>query len=182
MQKLLLVIAGVLAFFAVAVYGWWLLPRDHPEAPEKLAQAAIESGTAGEREIAAVRLSQQGRPAIAQLLKLLKSSNQAEVQVACIRGLGQAKCYNAIPILLRLMDDKSPMVRAQAGEATQTLLRVDYGFRADASEQDRRKVIARLRGWWATIKDSYEKKKRWYYYILQEQENEELHELTWEEL
>lgn len=154
MPKLLGIVAVLLGLAVVGVWGWRWLSSPRAVSPQELAQAALTTGTSQERENAAVRLSQFGRPARDHLLQVLGESKQPEVRAACILGLHQQWDYRSMSLLLGLMDDESPLVRAQAGATVQNMLRVDYGFHADDPPRKRHEVVKRLRAWWETFQKS----------------------------
>ena len=148
------IVTVLLGLAVVGVWGWQWLSRPRAVSPEELAQAALTADTPRERENAAVRLSQLGRPARDQLLQVLGQSKQPEVRVACIRGLHQQWDYRSVSLLLGMMDDESPLVRAQAGATIQDLLRFDFGFRANDPPQKRQEAIKQFRAWWETFQKS----------------------------
>jgi hypothetical protein len=144
------IVAGLLALAGLGFGGC----RQRVQTPEELAQAALEADTPEDRELAAVTLSQLGKPAREQLLRVLGESPQPEVRAVCIRGLGEQWYYGCVPLLLDTLDDDSLLVREQAGEAVQHLLRADYGYRAAAPLAERRDVTRRLRAWWEKFQRS----------------------------
>jgi hypothetical protein len=157
MRSPLVITAGILALGVAAFYGWWFYPRDRAESPEELAAAALHADTAVEREKAAVKLSQFGKPARVELVRVLRESRDAEVRVACIRGLAEQWDYRSVPLLFDTLDDPSPAVRTQAGEAVQNLLRVNYEFSkvcGDHQQAERAAAIDRLRARWAQFQRS----------------------------
>jgi hypothetical protein len=157
MRSPLGIVAAVLALCVAAVYGWWFYPRAAGETPEQLAAAALQAPTAAERERAAVKLSQLGKPARAELVRVLGESHDAATRVACLRGLAEQWDYRSLPQMLDLLDDPSAAVRVQAGEAVQNLLRVNYEFSkvaGTADDGERAVVIERLRERWKEFQRS----------------------------
>jgi hypothetical protein len=141
-------IACILAVSALAYYGWRFFSSPRVETPEELARTALTAGAADEREVAAVKLSQLGKPAREHFLHVLDESGQPEVRAACIRGLAEQWSYRDMPVLLRALEDDSVTVRAQAGQAVQLMLRINYEFRADDPEEKRQEVVKRLYKRW----------------------------------
>jgi hypothetical protein len=181
MQKQLAIVAGVLGLVVILLYARYFLFRQRPPSPEEAARAALNvSASPQTREEAAVRLATLGRPAVGQMVQVLKASDQSEVRAACVRGLGQAKSYNSMALLLQLMNDQSLAVRAQAGASVKILTRIDCDFRPEAPERERLESINRFRRFWENeIKPSYRRGGKWKVYILQQQ-GAELDELNWE--
>jgi hypothetical protein len=157
MFRPLVILAGVLAFAVAGVYGWRLLSLDRPPSADDLARAALQANSAEERELAAVGLSQLGKPAREHIVRVCTESSDPEVRAACLRGLADQWAYRQMPLLLDALDDESPLVRAQAGEAVQLLLKVDnvnYHFDAGAPPPERQKMVKRLRGRWKEFPES----------------------------
>ena len=154
MHKPLGILAGVLAIAVVGYYGWRLLSADRPPAPGELARAAIRADSAEEREQAAVHLAQLGKPAREYVVQVLAESKQPEVRAACIRGLADQWAYRQMAVLLDALEDESLLVRAQAGEAVQLLLKVEYGFNAHDPPEQRREVVKQLRERWKDFPNS----------------------------
>jgi HEAT repeat protein len=144
------IVAGILTLVGLGFGGC----QQRVPTPDELAQAALEADAPEDRELAAVTLSQLGKPAREQLLRVLGESPQPEVRAACIRGLAEQWYYGCVPLLLDTLEDDSHLVREQAGEAVQHLLRADYGYRADAPLAERRAVAKRLREWWQRFQRS----------------------------
>jgi hypothetical protein len=110
-----------------------------------------------DRQYAAVKLVELGKPARQQVLRVLDLSKQPEVRVACIQGLTEQWDYRSMPLLLDLMNDPSAAVRLQAGEAVQYLLRTDCQFsqvNGDNQQAERQPVIKRLRSDWEKFKSA----------------------------
>ncbi|MEI8372034.1 MAG: HEAT repeat domain-containing protein [Planctomycetota bacterium] len=118
-------VLAVLFLAVLFVYGYrWLFPPvPRAKSADELAAAALGDGTVKDRQYAAVKLSELGKPARRQLLHVLDQSQQAEVRVACIQSLTEQWDYRSMPRLFDLMDDPSPAVRQQADEAVQCLIR-----------------------------------------------------------
>jgi len=154
MLRSLGIVAGILALAVCGYYGWRFLSRPRIESPDELAQAALGAGTAEERETAAVGLSQLGRPAREQLLRVLAESQQPEVKVACIRGLAEQGAYRNMAVLLSALEDDSPLVRAQAGAAVEMMFKREYGFHANDPPEQRREAVKRLRQRWREFQNS----------------------------
>ena len=154
MFRPLVVLSGILALTALGYFGWLLFSGQRPESPEALARAALEAGTAEQREAAAVKLCQFGKPTREHLLHVLAESQQPEVRAACIRGLAEQWAYRHMRVLLDLLDDGDPLVRAQAGDGVQLMLKVEYGFNANAPPDQRREVVRRLRQRWKEFPES----------------------------
>jgi hypothetical protein len=154
MFRALVILAGVLAVAVAGVYGWRFLFPDRPPSADELAQAALQADSAEKRELAAIELSHSGKPARAQIVRVFTESQDPEVRVACLRGLADQWAYRQMDLMLDALDDPSPLVRAQAGESVQLLLKVDYGFNAAAPPEQRQEVVERLRERWRDFPNS----------------------------
>jgi hypothetical protein len=157
MSRPLAILVGLLAIAVAGVYGWGLLFPDRPPTADELAQAALQADSAEKRELAAVELSQSGKPAREQIVRVLTESKEPVVRAACLRGLADQWAYRQMSLLLDALDDESPLVRAQAGEAVQLLLKVDnvnYRFDANAPPVERQKMVKRLRERWKEFPES----------------------------
>lgn len=131
----------------------------HPRTPtaDDWAAAALGNGTASEREFAAVKLAQCGKPARKQLLRVLEQSKQPEVCVACIHGLVAMWDYRSMPQLIERMNDSSASIRLQAGIAVDCLLKRDYrlcDINGNHQETERKALIARAQADWNNFKHS----------------------------
>jgi hypothetical protein len=154
MLKPLGILAAVLAIAVAGVYGWRLLSAERPLTPETLAQAALQAASAEERELAAVQLLQFGKPAREHIVRVFTESKEPEVRAACLLGLADQWAYRQMPLMLDALEDESALVRAQAGEAVQLLLKVDYGFNAADPPERRQKVLKQLRERWKEFPES----------------------------
>jgi hypothetical protein len=154
MLKVLGILAGVLAIAVAGVYGWRFLFAERPTTPAGLAQAALHAGSAEERELAAVELTQLGKPAREYIVQVLAESKQPEVRAACIRGLADQWAYRQMGMLLDALEDESSLVRAQAGDAVQLLLKVEYRFNANAPPEQRQEMVKKFRERWKEFPNS----------------------------
>ncbi len=139
-------VLAVLSLVVILFYGYrWLFPRvPQAKSADELAVAALGDGTVKERQYAAVKLSELGKPARQQILRVLDQSQEAEVRVACIQSLTEQWDYRSMPRLFDLMDDPSPAVRQRADEAVQCLLRDCVVSRAQGDYQraERQRLIS----------------------------------------
>jgi len=122
-NKSLWVVFAVLFLVVTLVYGYRYLCSPRAKSADEWAAAALGDSPVKERQYAAVKLAELGKPARQQLLQVLAQSQQAEVRVACIESLTEQWDYRSMPQLFDLMDDPSPEVRQQAAAAVQCLLR-----------------------------------------------------------
>ena len=154
--KSLLVVAAVLLLAVILVYGYgWLFSGPKVRSADQWAAAAIGDGTVKQRQYAAVKLGELGKPARKQILGVLDQSKQPEIRVACIQSLTTQWDYRSMPLFLDLMNDPSAEVRLQAGEAVGCLLRRDYQFRkvnGDNQQKERQAVVKTMRSDWERFK------------------------------
>ncbi len=155
-RSLWAVLAG-LFLLVIFVYGYrWLFPPvARAKSADELAAAALGDGSVKDRQYAAVKLGELRKPARQQLLQVLDQSQQPEVRVACIQSLTEQWDYRSMPRLMDLMNDPSAAVRLQAGEAVQSLLRMDCHFNkvnGDNQQAERQAVIKRLQSEWEKFK------------------------------
>ena len=154
--RLLWTVFAVLSLAVLLVYGYRFLFRGPAvRSADEWAALALGGGTAKERQYAAVKLAEFGKPARQQILRVLDQSKHTEVRVACIQGLLQQWDYHSMPLLFELMNDPSAAVRQQAGQAVQYMAQVDRHFNkvnGDNQQAERQAVIKRLRADWEEFK------------------------------
>lgn len=156
--RLLWAVLVILLLAAALVYGYrFLFGRPAVRSADEWAAAALGDGEVKDRQYAAVKLVEFGKPARQQILRVLNLSQEPEVRVACIQGLTEQWDYRSMPLLFDLMDDPSAAVRLQAGEAVGHFLRTDYQFctvNGDNQQKERQAVIKRSRSDWERFKNS----------------------------
>lgn len=154
--KSLLAIAAVLLLAVILVYGYgWLFSGPAVRSADQWVAVAVGDGEVKQRQYAAVKLGELGKPARKQILSVLDQSKQPEVRVACIQSLTTLWDYRSMPLFLDLLNDPSAEVRLQAGETVGHLLRWDYQFRkvnSDNQQKERQAVIETMRSDWERFK------------------------------
>lgn len=127
--------------------------------PSSSAPPSAAAGSEEEQRAAALA-SQITRPLLkggvqpetAELLrKVLKTTQDPQVRVAIISGLGKARDPDSVPQFLDAMADDSPEIRKQAGAALERTCGFPHLFNPDASLAQRQEVITRYRTLWNTI-------------------------------
>lgn len=150
----LLGMAGILGLLVLTVYGCPFLSRTPVLPPEELARQALATGVPAECERAAVRLAQMDGSALVSLREVFEQSRTPEVRAAAITGLATQWDYESMPKLLDAMDDESPVVRARAVAAVQTMMSLNYDYNADAPPEARQEIAGKLRETWELYRNS----------------------------
>ena len=156
MQGKLLIVAGILLLVVGAVYWKYYLSGENVPSPEELAQQALTAATAEEKEAAAVRLSQSGKPGVEEMRRVYQQSDVAEVRAACVKGLGVLRDYDSMDVFFQSLEDESALVRGRAGVAMIRMLGRDYRFRASGSPADRAQAIAGMKKAWEEMEPDLE--------------------------
>ena len=146
-------IAVAVGICVLAYLGWRWASRPRPVSQETAAEAALRAATPEERELAAVRLTQFGKPAVAELVRVLQASPQPEVRAACIRGLAEQWSYRNMPALLDALEDESALVRAQAAQGVCRLMRITNDLRWDEPAPQRAEAVKGLRAEWRRFRE-----------------------------
>ena len=155
MSNALKITAACLAVLCLIVYACLYLPDSGSESVEELARQALEAGSPQQQEQAAVELAKASGPAACQQLhRVLRQSNVPAVRAACIHGLGTARNYEAMDLLLDALEDESPLVRGRAGVAVTRMIGRDYHFRPQASDEERAEAVNRIRKYWNELDGS----------------------------
>jgi len=144
-----------------------LVGCQQPPSPDELAQEALEAATAGEQELAAVKLAEvandnQLQPQLRQqakqcLQRVLKESRSPQVRAACIQGLSSLWDYDSMPAFLDALGDESDLVRGRAVVTIERMMSVSlagFGYRYDDPSAKRAPAIERVRKEWDTTRDS----------------------------
>ena len=63
--------------------------------------------------------------------------------------VGASKTTQHVPTLIDMLDDEDPAVRLTAGATLKSLTGHDTGYRASATQEERRKQQDAWRAWWA---------------------------------
>lgn len=164
-SRVLWAVLAVLLLAVAVVYGYrWLSRGEAKKNPVELAAKALADVPPQQRQIAAVKLVECGPPAREEIRRVLRESKQPEVRAACIQGMNEQYDYQSMRTLLDLLDDPSPAVRLQAGEAVQHMLLRDFGFRevnGEGQEAQRQALVAQMRAEW----DAFKKRKLYQAFI-----------------
>jgi hypothetical protein len=177
-RKILISVAGILLFTAVAYCGWlWLLRGQKPRSAEELAQIALtassaeeqqsaavdlggQSGQLGQRrgaeqpQLAAAELVQLGAHALPQMRQVFHESQSTEVRAQMILGLAQQWDLDSMPALLAAMDDPSLLIRGRAEMAVKKILTSVDDYRADDPPEKRRLALQAVRKRWDQMRAS----------------------------
>ena len=151
------VLFGVMATIALVVVGYYLwawLDNDESRSTDELTTAALHEPTLDRRESAAIELIDAGTDGTVALRRLAYESGDDQVRAAAMEGLGRSVDFESMDVLLAALDDDSATVRGRAGVVVARMLGRDRRFRADAPEEERRRIAQLYRDDWTYLKDS----------------------------
>lgn len=155
MRNVLLAAAGVLMILVLVVYGRRCFSGSEASgSPDELARLSLEAASPEEQEEAAAQLAQLGEPAREHLRRVLQQSQVAEVRAVCLQGLGAMFDYDSMDLMIRMLGDRSVLVRGRAGAAVARMLGRDYFFRANAPPAQRAKAASKMKKDWEEMRDS----------------------------
>lgn len=142
--------AGLLIIIAAVLWTTWPDAEEPLAPPVALAQQISSNAPKEEKVKAAQDFIRHGEAARVEIRTALDSYEQQppEVVAPLLQATMKTRDYRSMPTLLKLLEHEDPVVRGRAGAAVQKILGADFGFRANASESERKKVIA-------TIKQDY---------------------------
>jgi HEAT repeat protein len=144
MNRTLLTVAGVLLAVTIAVYAvMYFFGGDRPIPPDELAKRALTAANPADREKAARLLAESGQAGIPHMREVVAKTDSPEIKSDLIQGLGAAKDWRSMPVLLDALGDANERIRARAGVAVTDMLGVDYLFRAQ-DPPDKREAIAKI--------------------------------------
>lgn len=151
----------------LAILAWHVLSGQRRPSPEELARRALEAPTAGEQEVAAVRLAQLAgdnqvegpvrKEAGEHLRRVLANSQSPPVRAACLVGLASQWDYDSMPVFLEALEDSSPLVRGSAETAVRRMLSVDlnhFNYRHDDPPEKRQQAVKLIAEYWEQMRDS----------------------------
>lgn len=107
------------------------------------------------REAAAIALGRAAdRDRTGALVRAVSADRSPNVRAAAATALGVMYAYNEMPKLLKALDDPDRMVRRRAAAATRRITGIDFGYRADAPREQRRRIVARMRALWPRMEQN----------------------------
>lgn len=110
------------------------------------------------REAAAAALGRAaGRDRSGLLAEAVSKDTAANVRATAASALGRMRAYNEMETLMAALEDSDVTVRRRANAAINRITGVHFKFRADGSDEDRRKAIAMIRRLWPTMKPNVER-------------------------
>jgi hypothetical protein len=138
---------GLLLMTIVAVVNYWPSSEVPLDPPQVVAQRFNDSSAAEEKVRAARDFIRHGETARIEIRAALEqhSSLEPEVVAPLVQATGKTRDYRSMPTLLDLLEHPDPAVRGAAGTAVQKILGADFGFRANAPEAERAKLIKEMR-------------------------------------
>ncbi len=132
-------------------------PPVAPPDPEVLRNIKDlqESPDDGVRFAAAQELMKRKDPAaIPALTRALVEDSHFLVRRTCGRSLGLMRAWNAVPALIRALEDKESYVAQQANTALFNVTGQDFGVTQDSSPRDRKTKATAATKWWEKNKDT----------------------------
>jgi HEAT repeat protein len=127
-----------------------------PQPPVQLIEtAAAETSPPESRREAARELLAHPQAKREDYRRLAQQAQDPVVRATAYTGMGRKDDWDSMPELLTAMEDPDPYVRGQAGAAVAKILRLDMGFKANAPEDERARIIADLRMRYNKLKGHY---------------------------
>ena len=138
---------GLLLVTFVAVVNYWPTRAAPLDPPAIVAQRLNTSSAPEEKIRAAQDFIRHGEMARVEIRAALEqhASYEPEVVAPLLQATGKTRDYRSMPTLLDLLEHPDPAVRGAAGAAVQKILGADFGFRANAPEDERAKLIKEMR-------------------------------------
>lgn len=148
--------AGVLLL--VLLYVYWPSGNQPHVPPSVLAERALSSSDAGEQQEAASMLGdwgqvayETGNPETIQELspvfaRVYRESSNPQVRAEALRGITTARDWSSMDVVFEALSDEDPVVRGRAGAAATKLLGVNFGFKANDTQENRDRIIQGMRG------------------------------------
>jgi len=154
--KYLVITAVSLFVLLVIVYlTLWLRGSGSGPAPEVSAEQALTASKSSDRVKGAVKLVDAGKKGLPQMRRVLKESQDDQVRVVIIEGLGTARDFESMPAILDALEDPAPEVRAKAIDVVGRLLGIaGTGYDPNKSPQEQAKIIQGLRKEWKQLKSN----------------------------
>ena len=142
-------IIGVGLMVIVGIIIWSVLPEPtEPLAtPEVLTQQLNSDAPTDQKVKAAQDFIRHGEAARTEVRAALVNhqSHEPEVVAPLVQATMKNRDHRSMPTLLDLLEHEDPQVRGRAGAAIQKILGADFGYRANASEAERAKIIALIK-------------------------------------
>jgi HEAT repeat protein len=124
------------------------------EAVEPM-KAALKDPRPETREAGAIALGRLGaRGAPEALIQALRTDAAPEVRTAAVTALGINRDWNAMPDIIRALEDNSYPVRAGAAMAVRRMWQRDFFYRPEDTPQKRAASVARIRDAWEDFRHS----------------------------
>ena len=117
-----------------------------PAAREALRRLASDEARSPVREEAIVMLARHRDAALGTLfVERLGADPAPAVRAAAAAAIGRADYWDGLDALIAALEDEDAAVRRAANAGLWRLCRLDFGFRPEATPQERAQVVARLR-------------------------------------
>lgn len=129
------------------LWTWLRSGSGRVDPPEVLLERELHGDSVEVQVQAAQDMLQHGEEARPFARRALAEyrGNEPEVLVQLAQGVAKQRDWRSLPRLFELMEHDDPLVRGRAGAAVATIMGADYGFRANAPPEERRKVLAFIR-------------------------------------
>lgn len=137
---------GLLCFVLIIVWQVWPDPIEPLDPPGVLAQR-LETAPPDQKVKAANDFVRHGEAARSEVRSALSQHQRHEPEVVAplLQATMKNRDYRSMPTLLDLLEHEDPIVRGRAGAAIQKILGADLGFRANAPDEERTRVIKLIR-------------------------------------
>jgi hypothetical protein len=139
---------------------YWVLAGPGLRPPAELAERALTASSQSEREQAAAQLAAHPEVKVELLREVWAKSNDVNVRSAIAVGLGAQRDWESMPQLIEALKDPSPLLRGRCSQAINHIVEEDFGFRANAPEEERAVAVSEIEKKWQTLQSLYQAKER----------------------
>jgi len=153
-------IIGLAVVVVLAVACWWLFSGKRHEPPDTLADRALSGADRDEREEAAARLSEHPNLPVEHLRRVAEEGDTPQVRAAATLGLGRARDWESMPLLIEALESDSELERGRAASAINRIVGQDFGYRARDPVEKRREAIELIKLKWPRLYEGYKAKQK----------------------
>ena len=134
--------AGLLLVVAIVVWQVWPESTEPLDPPAVLSQK-LETAPPAQKVKAAQDFVRHGAAARTEVRAALEQHQRYEPEVVAplLQATMKNRDYRSMPTLIELLEHEDPLVRGRAGAAVQKILGADFGYRANAPDEERRRII-----------------------------------------
>jgi hypothetical protein len=138
---------GMAVILALLIWQFWPQPAVTLDPPQVVAQRLASGKTTDEKVRAARDFIRHGPAARLQVRAALDehAALAPEVVAPLLQATMKNRDYRSLPTVIQLLEHPDPLVRGRAGAAVRKILGADFGFRANATEDERARIISLIK-------------------------------------